>query len=136
MIRMSYVVECPIVFFSFVTLVGRKQCQNVWKMLNFNIFRRLRHFRQVLRQVKAWVILELQDIIRVLHVDACPIVLFCFMSNVGWVKSVKHYEKLSFRSVFNRLSPFPQDFGVSYVRTAQNKIIATCSGVPNCFYFV
>ena len=61
-------------YFAFQSRSAGRRAQTYDKMIIvFSIFNHLCPFPQVFRQVKEWLILELHEIIRVLHVVACPI---------------------------------------------------------------
>ena len=66
------------ILISFVVKVSREE------YTNFSAFRRLGLLPQVFRQVKEHLILQLHEMIRVLHEVACPIVFFFFfMIDIG-----------------------------------------------------
>ena len=93
--------RCFLIYF--VILLGKHgYAQTYEKSLILSICRRLGRFPKVFGQVKEWLIMELQKIIRLSHVVACPIVFFSEECSKLW--------KWSFFSVFNRLGPFPQVF--------------------------
>ena len=75
MIRVMHVVVCPKEFN--LLYDGGKQ----GGVLNFPHF--LSHFPQVFGQVEQWLMLELHEMIRVLHTAACTLFSFCFMMEMG-----------------------------------------------------
>ena len=78
----------------------------------FNIFSRLGTFTQVFGKVKAWLRLEQHKIIRASHLVACSIVFILFYER-SWQGGVLRHMKIDhFYSIFSRLGPFPQDFGL------------------------
>ena len=75
-----------------------------------SFLRSLSPFPQVFRQVKKWLMLELNKISRLSHFFPCPIVFISLnMSEVVMEKCSKLWKKINF-IVFNRLSPFLQTF--------------------------
>ena len=74
-IRVSHLVACPM-FFNLLCHHSRqtRACSNYVRSLILSIFRRLGRFPDVFEQVKEWLIIELQKIIRLSHIVACPIV--------------------------------------------------------------
>ena len=76
MIRMSCVVEYPIVFIFLCNLGAGKSGKTYEKCATLSIFNRLGHFPQVCRKVKKLLLLKLHEVIRV------PI-CFCFMFGIG-----------------------------------------------------
>ena len=100
----------------------------------FSVFIRLDHFPQVYKQLKEWLILQLDETMRMLHIVACPIVFLLFYER-GWQRGVfKVMKNDFFFSVFSYLGTFLQVFG--HDTTAQNYKSVTCSWVPNCFSIV
>ena len=90
MIRGLHMVACPNIFILFY---GRDWQGGVFKLMqndNFlNIFISFGLFPHVFWQVNEWLISKLHKIIRVLHVFACPIILFCLMIQIGWEECSK-----------------------------------------------
>ena len=53
----------------------------------FSVFIRLDHFPQVYKQLKEWLILQLYETMRMLHIVVCPIVFLLFYER-GWQRGV------------------------------------------------
>ena len=77
-IRPSHLVACFNFFSWFMSKVGRRSVQSYEKLSFVSVFSRLGPFPQVSGQVKKWLMLELQKIIRMSHVVPCPIVFILF----------------------------------------------------------
>ena len=79
------------------------------KCLFFSVLSRLGPFLQGFGQVNEWPILEVYEMIRVLHLVALPIVFILFYGRYWQVGVFKVMRKV-FYSVFNRLDLFAQVF--------------------------
>ena len=77
-IRAWHVVACPIFYFVLWAKLVEKSVESYEKWWFFSVFNHLDHFAQVFRQVKECLILQLHEMIRVLHEVACPIVFILF----------------------------------------------------------
>ena len=93
--------QLPAQFFKFCFMVGigREECSHYLK--NYYIFRtfiRFVFFPQVLGQVNEWPILKWHEMIRMLHIVACPIVFILFFVR-AWQGGV-----LKMRSLFSAFS--------------------------------
>ena len=112
MIRVLYVVPCPIVFILFYDL----HCQGgVLKPMKndhfFSIFNRFGLFPQVFEQFDDSPILKFHEMIKVLHVVAFS-VLFVQFHGRNWQGGVfKFVENDHFLNIFINFGLFPQDFG-------------------------
>ena len=93
------------ILISFVVKVSREE------YTNFSAFRRLGLLPQVFRQVKEHLILQLHEMIRVLHEVAYPIVFLFFFYDRYWqggvLKLMKYHH---FFSIFSRFGLFSQVF--------------------------
>ena len=81
------------------------------KIIFLGIFSRFEFFPQVFRQVKECLMLQTHEMIKVLHVVACPIVLILFYDRYwqgGVLKLMKYYHFLVFLAV---LDFFPKFLG-------------------------
>ena len=110
-IRAWHVVAYPIFYFVLWAKLVGKSVESYEKWWFFSVFNRLDHFAQVFRQVKECLILQLHEMIRVLHEVACPIVFILFYDpywQEGVFKLMKNYHIFS---IFSRFCPFPQVFG-------------------------
>ena len=110
-IRAWHVVACPIFYFVLWAKLVEKSVESYEKWWFFSVFNHLDHFAQVFRQVKECLILQLHEMIRVLHEVACPIVFILFYDPYwqgGVFKLMKNYHIFS---IFSRFCPFPQVFG-------------------------
>ena len=96
-------------------------------------------FPQAFGLVNECHILNLHEVIRALHLVACWIVFLLF-DDWYWQGGVPKLMKNDHCLAFLALSVFSFKFwpgqGVTYVKTAQNKISVTYSCLPNCFYFI
>ena len=73
LMKLSHVVACPIVFILFYDQSWQGGVFKFMKIDYFSsVFSALGHFSQVFGKVKEWLILELHEMIRVLHAVACP----------------------------------------------------------------
>ena len=94
------------------------------------------HFPQVYEQVNEWPILQLHEMIRLLHVVACPVTSILFEDRDWQGEVMKNDLFLVFLSVWVNFPKFLDPIGVPYVRTEQNNKSVTFIFVPNCFYFI
>ena len=79
MIRVLHVCAYPIVFISFYGLDWQKRVFKVMKKIIFkNIFISSCLFHRDFGQVNEWPLLKLYEMIRVLHILACPIIFILF----------------------------------------------------------
>ena len=76
-IRASHIVSCPIVSIFFKRLPGGEYSK-LWKKIFYSVFSRLDPFPQVFRRVKECLVLQLHEIVRVVHEVAYPIVFILF----------------------------------------------------------
>ena len=70
-------------FILFYEPILLEDCSKLWKWSFFGVFSRLGPFLQVFGQVKEWLILKLDEMIRIPHVVACPMNLICFVIEVS-----------------------------------------------------
>ena len=94
------------------------------------------HFPQVYEQVNEWPILKLHEMIRLLHVVACPVTSILFEDRDWQGEVMKNDLFLVFLSVWVNFPKFLDPIGVPYVRTEQNNKSVTFIFVPNCFHFI
>ena len=117
-----------------------KGVENHEKRLFVSVFSLLDSFSQDFRQVREWLILQLHEMIRVLHVVACPIVCTSFMVGIGIEECWKLSKMIIFKKYFHQFLFLSLSFWagkwVAYIRMAWNDKNATCSYVPSCFYLV
>ena len=93
-------------------------------------------FSQVAIKVKKWLILEVHEMIRVLHLVACPMVFNLLCDRVhqgGMLKLVKN----DYFLVFLTIPPsFWAAYGVVYIRIARNdKRVSFCRIRAEFFFF-
>ena len=118
------------IVFLLAKLAGRS-FESYEKWLFFGVSSRLGPFPQVFRQVKEWLILQLHEVIRVLHAVACQVV-FILSYEQGWQGECSKLLKYIFFSVFSRLGFSSQVFE-QVDKSDKNNKSATCSWVSNCF---
>ena len=88
-----------------------EECSKLWEIIFILVlFSRFDLFPQVYGHVHEWLILKLREIIRVLYAVACPIVLFCFMIEIGREECTNLWKMNNF-NIFSRLGFFPHVFG-------------------------
>ena len=92
--------------FSFVIDVGRDS--QTPKKVSFEYFWLV--FSQNLGQVRAWLSLDLTEMVRVSFSVAYPTVIFSFLIDVGR-EEFSNLWKIVFLSIFNHCDPRPQNFG-------------------------
>ena len=80
-------------------------------MIIFSTFNRLGSFPQVFGQVRESVILELHEMIGVLHVVACPIDFSLLCDQVQHRRVLKLMKNDHFFCIFSHLGRFPEAFG-------------------------
>ena len=105
----------------------------------FSIFSCFRLVPQVFGQVNNWFLLEFHEMIRVVHVVACPIVFILFYGWRCWEGVFKTMKSNYFFDIFSRLDPFPKFLNrlkVVYFITSQNNKNVTFSFVPKWFYLI
>ena len=90
--------------------LGRRSVQSYEKWSFFSVFSHFGTFPQIFRQVKEWLMLELQKIIRVPHSVAFAVV-FTFFYDWSLLPRVFKIMNNCFCRVFSRLGPFPQVHG-------------------------
>ena len=100
----SFVPNC--FYFVFLTKVVREECSKLWKKIFYSVFSRLDPFPQVFRQVKKCLVLQLHEIVRVVHEVACPIV-FILIYDRYWQGEVLKIMKNHIFGIFKRFCPFP-----------------------------
>ena len=59
-------------FFCFMSDVGKEECSKLRKLVIFGILSRLGHFPQVFGQVKDWLVLQFNEMIKVPNAVAFP----------------------------------------------------------------
>ena len=130
----SCVLKCSY-FVLWAKLAGRSvQSYDNW--LFFSPFSRLDPFSQVAIKVKKWLILEVHEMIGVLHLVACPMVFNLLCGRVhqgGMLKLVKN----DYFLVFLTIPPsFWVAYGVVYIRIARNdKSVSFCRIRTEFFFF-
>ena len=108
-VTFSCVPNC-FLFVLWAMLVGRS-LQNYEKYSFFSAFSGLGPFPQALWEVKECLVLQLHEVIRVLHVILCPIV-FIFFYDWYWQGGVlKLLKNNHFFSIFSHFGNFPQAIG-------------------------
>ena len=85
----------PNTFSFLLALMKSAQTWEKWSIIS--IFCHLCPFPQVFGQVKEWLILELYEMIRVWHIRAWPVVLFCFVILVDKEECSNIWKMVSFK---------------------------------------
>ena len=139
MLHISVFANVSILFY------GRDRQGQMFKVMKnnnlLNVFISYGNFPQVFGQVNDWSTLELDGIIRVLHMVAFENVFILFYVQ-DWERRIfKVTKNDNFLSIFVSLWLFAQNFGqvnkwTVSIKIAWNYKSASFSYVPNCFYFV
>ena len=94
-------------YFGFWQRLPARSVQTYKKRIFFSVFSCLHHFANVFRQVKECLILQLHEIIKVIHEVACLIVFMLIYDWYWQVIGLKRMKNDHIFSIFSRFCPFP-----------------------------
>ena len=94
--------------------IARQACSKLWKKIFYSVFSRLDHFPQVFRQVKECIVLQLHEMVRVLHMVACAnVFFFFFFYGRDWQGRMLRFMKNdNFLNIFISLASSPSFWAV------------------------